>query len=354
MVEHVIDRLGCPERKACEVLGQARSTQRYESTDDGKDQELLERMKALAAKRPRYGQDRIWALVRKEVLVNHKRVERLWRQEGLQVPRRRPKKRRLGMIDNSAERLKAQHKDHVWSYDFVSDKTEDGRKLRFLAIVDEYTRKNLALEVQRRFTAGDVQEVLEYLFLVRGRPRYIRSDNGPEFVAKNLRRWLRDSGVGPLYIEPGSPWENAYVESFNGKLRDELLDRELFLSLEEAKYVAERWRLDYNHHRPHSSLNWMTPAAFAASCVNGTFSPQAGRGTPDKDAADNAAESLRMPRRCLCIRPPIGIPPGEEHLGTSAVTLSLPLVQKMGEGQPYFHNQALSCTPHRSIPRHSR
>ena len=267
MVEHVIGRLGCPERKACEVLGQARSTQRYELADDGKDAQLLERMKALAAKRPRYGQDRITALVRKEgLVVNHKRVERLWRQEGLQVPRKRPRKRRLGVIDNSVQRLKSEHKDHVWSYDFVSDKTEDGRKLRFLAVVDEFTRENLALEVKRRFTAGDVQEVLEYLFLVRGRPRHIRSDNGPEFVAKRLRRWLRQSGVGPLYIEPGSPWENAYVESFNGKLRDELLDRELLLSLEEAQYVAERWRLDYNHHRPHSSLNWQTPAAFAASC----------------------------------------------------------------------------------------
>ena len=158
------------------------------------------------------------------------------------------------------------YKDHVWSYDFVSDKTEDGRKLRFLAIMDEFTHESLALEVQRRFTAQDVKEHLELLFLTRGRPRYIRSDNGPEFVAKTVRRWLEQSGVGPLYIEPGSPWENAYVESFNGKLRDELLDRELFLSLEEAKYVAERWRLDYNHHRPHILLGWMTPAAFAASC----------------------------------------------------------------------------------------
>ena len=181
----------------------------------------------------------------------------------------------------------------------MSDKTEDGRKLKFLAVVDEWTRECLTLEVERRMTARQVREVLEYLFLVRGRPQYLRSDNGPEFVARSLRRWLEGSGVGPLFIAPGSPWENAYVESFNGKLRDELLDLELFLSLEEAKYVADRWRLDYNHHRPHSSLNWMTPAAFAASCPTavaeqgcaprGSATPRPSPHTP------NATETLTRP-----------------------------------------------------------
>jgi hypothetical protein len=189
------------------------------------------------------------------------------------VPRKRRQKRYSGTTDNGSDRIPALHKDHVWSYDFVSDKTEDGRKLKFLAVVDEFTRESLALEVERRMTARQVQEILEYLFLVRGKPRHLRSDNGPEFVAKALRRWLEGAGVGPLFIEPGSPWENAYVESFNGKLRDELLNLELFLSLDEAKYVAERWRLDYNHHRPHSALNWMTPAAFAASCPSAVDGP---------------------------------------------------------------------------------
>jgi len=257
---------------------------------------LVAWIKALATRRPRFGQNRITVLLRKDVVVNHKRVERLWQLEGLQVPRKPRKKRYSGVPDNSSDRIPALYKDHVWSYDFVSDKTEDGRKLKFLAVVDEFTRECLTLEVERRMTARQVQEVLEYLFLVRGKPHYIRSDNGPEFVARSLRRWLEGSGVGPLFIEPGRPWQNAYVESFNGKLRDELLNLELFLNLEEAKYVADRWRLDYNHHRPHSSLNWMTPAAFAASCptvvagqgcaARGSAAPRPSPHTP------NATETL--------------------------------------------------------------
>jgi transposase InsO family protein len=300
VVEHVRSRLGCSQRRVCQVLGQARSTQRYEPKDDAKEQELLDKMKALVQRRPRFGQDRVTVLLRKDgTRVNHKRVERLWRKEGLQVPRKRPKKRRFGVVDNSSDRLRAEHKDHVWTYDFLLDKTEDGRKLRFLSIEDEFTRESLALEVQRRFTAEDVQEILGYLFLVRGRPRYIRSDNGPEFVAKALRRWLESSGVGPLYIEPGKPWQNGYVESFHSRLRDELPDRELFLSLEEAKYVAERWRLDYNHHRPHSSLGWQTPAAFAASSpsvVDGRRCVPRGSATPHpSEHTGNAGNPLIHP-----------------------------------------------------------
>jgi len=283
----------------CKILGQARSTQRYDPKDDVDARALVAEMKALVVKRPRFGQDRITALLRKKTRVNHKRVERLWRQEGLQVPRKRRKRRRLGTRDNGSERIPARYKDHVWSYDFVSDKTEDGRKLKFLTVEDEYTRESLALEVERRMTAHQVKEILEYLFLVRGKPKYLRSDNGPEFVARVVRQWLRDSGVGPLYIEPGSPWQNAYIESFNGKLRDELLNLELFLSLEEAKYVAERWRLDYNHHRPHSSLNWMTPAAFAASCpsaVDGHGCVPRGSAPPRPSAhTRNATETLTHP-----------------------------------------------------------
>jgi len=157
--------------------------------------------------------------------------------------------------------------NHVWSYDFLVDRTEDGRQLKLLAVIDEYTRECLAVEVDRSFTAQDVIGMLQYLFAVRGTPQYLRSDNGPEFVAQAVRRWLDQAGVATLFIAKGSPWENGYVESFNGKLRDELLNRELFLSLEEARWVIDRWRLDYNHRRAHSSLNYQTPAAYAAGCV---------------------------------------------------------------------------------------
>jgi transposase InsO family protein len=257
-------------------------------------------MKALAAKRQRYGPDRIPVLLRKSgVGVHPKRVERLWRQEGLQVPRKPRERRRSGTIDNSRERIKAQYKNHVGSYDFVADKTEDGRKLKFLTVEDESTRESLALEVERRRTAHDVKEILEYLFLVRGKPEYLRSDNGPEFIAREVRQWLRDSEAGPWSIEPGSPWQNAYIESFNGKLRDELLNLERFLGLEEAKYVAERWRLDYNHHRPHRSLQWMRPAAFAASCpsaVDGHGCVPRGSAAPRPSAhTRNATETLTRP-----------------------------------------------------------
>jgi putative transposase len=156
--------------------------------------------------------------------------------------------------------------NHVWSYDFLVDRTEDGRQLKLLAVIDEYTRECLSIEVDRSFTAQDVIGILQYLFAVRGTPQYLRSDNGPEFVAQAIRCWLDKAGVKTLFIAKGSPWENGYVESFNGKLRDELLNRELFLSLEEARWVIDRWRLDYNHHRIHSSLNYQTPAAYAARC----------------------------------------------------------------------------------------
>jgi len=161
--------------------------------------------------------------------------------------------------------------NHVWSYDFVSERTEDGRQLRLLVVIDEYTRECLAIEVRRSFRARDVIDVLRYLFAVRGTPEHLRSDNGPEFVARSVRRWLSQAGVGTLFIAKGSPWENGYVESFNGKLRDELLNRELFLSLEEARWVIDRWRLDYNHHRRHSALDYETPAAYAARSVQQDF-----------------------------------------------------------------------------------
>jgi transposase InsO family protein len=216
--------------------------------------------------------------------VNHKRVERIWREECLQVPKKQHKKRRLpgSGSENSCVRRRAQYKDHVWSYDFVAERLEDGRNVRLLVVIDEFTRECLAIEVARSFTARQVLEVLRYLFAVRGTPKHLRSDNGPEFVAKELRKWLDQSEVETLFIAPGSPWENGYVESFNGKLRDELLNGEIFLSLEEIRWVIDRWRLDYNHHRPHSSLNYQTPATFAARCL--TSAPQAASATPQQPA----------------------------------------------------------------------
>lgn len=258
------------ERRACKVLGQSRTTQRYQSQRTAADKKLLQAMRRIADRRPRFGSPRTHRLLKAlGWQVNHKRVERIWREENMQVPKKQHKRRRLasGSSENSCVRHRAGHKDHVWSYDFVTDRLEKRGQFRMLVVIDEFTRECLAIEVSRSFMAKQVVEVLRYLFAVRGAPKFIRSDNGPEFVAKELRKWLDQADVETLYIAPGNPWENGYVESFNGKLRDELLNGELFLSLAEARWVIDRWRLDYNHHRPHSALDYQTPAAFAArSC----------------------------------------------------------------------------------------
>ncbi len=240
----VRQQLGVSERRACEVLNQCRSTQRYEVKTPDQDKALVQRMHELSRRWPRFGYRRIAALLRREDRfgrVNAKRVHRLWRREGLKVPRKQRKKRRLGSSDQGVVRHRAEHMNHVWCYDFVSDQTEDGRTLKFLPIEDEYTRECLALEVGRSMTSTDVIGVLKYLFEVRGTPACIRSDNGPEFIARAIRRHLSESGVDTLYIEPGAPWQNAYSESFNSRFRDELLDRELFTSLIEARYVSEEY-----------------------------------------------------------------------------------------------------------------
>ena len=192
--------------------------------------------------------------------VNHKRVERIWRKEGLKVPQKQPKRKRLWLNDGSCVRLRPEYKDHVWSYDFVADRTADGRPLRILTILDEYTRECLRIVVERQIRSQDVIGVLSELFLLRGIPEHIRSDNGPEFTAKAVRDWLTRLEVKTLFIEPGSPWENGYIESFNGKLRDELLNREIFTTLLEAKVLIENWRKEYNQVRPHSSLGYRPPA----------------------------------------------------------------------------------------------
>ena len=215
----------------------------------------------LATTYGRYGYRRVTALLRREGWrVNHKRVERLWRREGLKVPQKQPKRGRLWLNDGSCVRLRPEYRNHVWSYDFVFDRTRDGRPLRMLTIVDEFTRECLAIDVERRLGSSDVLERLADLFVRHGTPEYIRSDNGPEFTAHAVRRWLGRVGVRTLFIEPGSPWENGYVESFNGKLRDELLNGELFYTLTEAKILIEKWRRMYNEIRPHSSLGYRPPA----------------------------------------------------------------------------------------------
>jgi putative transposase len=260
-------RLGYSKRRICRVIGQSRSSQSYRPRVCAEERVLIADMHRLALKWPRFGYRRIAALLREEGWrVNVKRVHRLWKAEGLQIRRKARKRRRMGTSANACDRRRPRYKDHVWSYDFVTDRTERGAQVKLLTVVDEFTRECLTIQTARSFRGGDVVAALDELFAIRGRPRYIRSDNGPEFACKAVRKWLKASGVGTLFIEPGSPWENGYVESFNGKLRDECLNGELFINRMEMQYVVDRWRLDYNHHRPHSMLGWMTPASFAAAC----------------------------------------------------------------------------------------
>lgn len=260
-MRHVQSVLGVSERRACRTLGQPRSTQRKVRAVSVDETALTAAVVSLAAEYGRYGYRRITALLRAEGWrVNAKRVERIWQREGLKVPRRQPKRGRLWLNDGSCVRLRPCWPGHVWAYDFVQDRTHDGRRFRMLTVIDEYTRECLAIVVARRLTSDDVLQVLTDLFVERGPPGHIRSDNGPEFVAKMVRSWLGQVGVATLFIEPGSPWENGYNESFNGKLRDELLDREIFYSLREAVVLIERWRRHYNTVRPHSALGYRPPA----------------------------------------------------------------------------------------------
>ena len=254
-------RLGVSQRRACKVLNQSRSTQRKLASTNVEEERLTARIVALATRYGRYGYRRITALLKQEGWqVNHKRVERIWRREGLRVPRKQPKRKRLWLNDGSCLRLSPKYKDHVWSYDLVMARTSDGRSFRILTLIDEYTRECLALLVSRRITCQDVIDQLFNLFVLKGIPEHIRSDNGTEFTAREIRKWLSRLGVKTLFIEPGSPWENGYIESFNGKLRDELLNREVFTTLTEARVLIEQWRREYNQIRPHSSLGYRPPA----------------------------------------------------------------------------------------------
>jgi putative transposase len=249
------------ERRMCRVLGQSRTTQRRVWLIPDDEFPLVRRMTELATQYGRYGYRLVTGMLRNEGWkVNHKRVERLWRREGLKVPQRQRPRRRLWLNDGSCVRLRPQHRNHVWSYDFVQARTSEGRPIRMLTVVDEHTRECLAINVERKLTTEDVVVQLTDLFVHRGVPEYLRSDNGSEFTAEALREWLQCLKVGTLFIEPGSPWENGYIESFNGRLRTEFLNAEIFDTLREAKVLIERWRREYNTIRPHSSLDYRPPA----------------------------------------------------------------------------------------------
>ena len=235
--------------------------QRYAASPKSDEGPLTAEIIHLASQYGRYGYRRITGLLKLEGWhVNHKRVERIWRREGLKVPKKQPKRRRLWLDDGSCIRRRPEHRNHIWAYDFVQDRTHDGKAFRILTVIDEYTRECLALKVARKLKSVDVLETLADLFVLKGTPDYIRSDNGPEFTAIMLRKWLTRVGAKTLFIEPGSPWENGYNESFNGKLRDELLNGEIFYTLKEAKVLIEEWRKTYNMIRPHSSLGYRPPA----------------------------------------------------------------------------------------------
>ena len=257
----MIDVLRISERRVCRALGISRSSIRYERTFSSEEDRLTKAIVKLAGEYGRYGYRRITAMLKGDGWrVNHKRVERIWRSEGLKVPQRQPKRRRLWLNDGSCIRLRPERTNHVWSYDFVKERLSNGTAIRILNIIDEHSRECLASVVARSIRAYDVIETLAGLFITRGIPEHIRSDNGPEFTAKAVVNWLNKLGAKTLFIEPGSPWENGYIESFNGKMRDELLDREIFDTLLEAQVLTEDWRREYNTVRPHSSLGWRPPA----------------------------------------------------------------------------------------------
>jgi putative transposase len=259
--------MGVSERRACAALGQHRSTQRKAPRGRDDEERLTADIVEFARQYGRYGYRKVAALLRDAGwLVNAKRVERIWKREGLKVPPRQPKRGRLWLADGSCIRLRPERPNHVWSYDFVEDRTHDGRKFRLLNVLDEFTHECLAIRVGRKLKAADVIDVLSDLFILRGVPGHIRSDNGPEFTAKAVRGWLQRVGVTTLYIEPGSPWENGYIESFHSRLRDEFLERTEFESAADAREKGTWYRREYNTVRPHSSLGYKTPREFDAAC----------------------------------------------------------------------------------------
>ena len=258
-------------------MGQHRSTQRKAPRGSDDEAALTADIIELAKRYGRYGYRRITALLRDAGWsVNRKRVERIWRREGLKVPQRQPKRGRLWLADGSCVRLRPERPNHVWAYDFVEDRTRDGRKFRMLCVVDEFTRKALAIRVARKLSSSDVIDALADLFIAHGTPTHVRSDQGPEFIADAVKTWIAGVGSQTAYIEKASPWENGYVESFNGKLRDELLNGEVFNTLREAQVLIEEWRRHYNRVRPHSSLGYRTPAPETVPMARSRISSGAG------------------------------------------------------------------------------
>ncbi|MCX8504429.1 MAG: IS3 family transposase [Beijerinckiaceae bacterium] len=282
-IDHVRSELKLSERRVCRVLGQHRSTQRRVPVGRDDEERLIADVTELARQYGRYGYRKIAELLRSTAgwIVNDKRVERVWRREGLKVPAKQPKRGRLWLNDGSCVRLRAEHRNHVWSYDFVEDRTHDGRKYRMLNVIDEFTHECLAIRVERSLKSADVIDVLSDLFILRGVPGHVRSDNGPEFVAKAVQEWIGAVGAKTAYIMPGSPWENGFIESFNARLRDELLDGEIFYSLAEAKIIIESWRRHYNTVRPHGSLGYKPPAPEVfVPALAARAAPQPGPATP--------------------------------------------------------------------------
>ena len=278
-MERARQQYGMTERHACRLLEQWRGTQRYEPIQRNDEDALTRAIVTLATKYGRYGYRRITALLRNAGWqVGKDRVQCIWRREGLKVPAKQRPRGRLWLEDGSCVRLRPERANHVWSYDFVSAMTHDGRTLRVLTLIDEYTRECIALRVARRLNSVEVIDTLADVMLGRGIPEYIRSDNGPEFIAHELQKWLAKVGTRTLYIERGSPWENGYCESFNGKLRDECLNGEIFYSLKEAQVLIEQWRVEYNTQRPHSALGYRPPAPAActpAHALNPLSQPRA-------------------------------------------------------------------------------
>jgi putative transposase len=321
------DRLGLSERRACQIAGQHRSTQRREPCVASDDAALRGALRKISEERPRWGYRRAHArLLEEGWSLNRKRTQRLWREEGLRVPVRRRKRQRLGDSTVPAKRLRAERPDHVWALDFQFDQTADGRILKLLHVVDEFTREALAIECCRRIDADQTATTLDRLVVLRGcTPEYIRCDNGPELTANALRDWCRFSKAGSAYIDPGSPWQNPYVESFGSRVRDELLGVELFSSLAEAKVMVEDWREDYNHRRPHSALAMMAPASFArrwrqsnangqgiasGDPAQGRRSPQdASTPPPDGPIGANRAPGVSRAARDASLRSPSGLAP---------------------------------------------
>jgi len=256
----VQQQLGVSYRRACRALGQPRSTQQYRLQRPKRDRELVERLHELALEHPRYGYRRITAQLNAEHwAVNRKRVQRLWRAEGLKVPTKTHKRTRLGNGENACHQRKPEHAHHIWAIDFLMEITLSGGRLKFLTVIDEYSRSCLSIKVERTMTSRDVVRELERLITLHGAPSFIRCDNGPEFIAQSLHKFVTDATIKTLFIDPGSPWQNGYCESFNSRFRDEFLNLETFTSTLEARVLSEQWRRDYNEQRPHGALGYQTP-----------------------------------------------------------------------------------------------